>query len=656
MSGEFAISEEPIGAESSSAGGGGSPINPPLGPSHQFLAGEVKFRYGERYVSEATNNKFKGVPRGVYLGFTPIFNGDLLSFAPDTSYRVSLARVTSQDDPLYSVDVITAGVVTLDFTDHTVFPINVVMRASGSLGQPHSAEIFTKPTAASDPTELLLCVVTAPGIVVFDDPINRSTPFAHSSAPLGFGFMKDGAVEQLLAGVALVAEIQAAREDLTGFLHANLSDRLTADMSGSAIADRLGKETRHVQGIDVIIATPATSVNVSKSFSGIHRGLAGLSPLSNISGFGSETVAAAITSGTIASGSPSGSLSDDVRNVCAIVNAVSEARFIDSNREVAYGRLSLDQITLTGTVTFNGTTTVTGAGTLFTAQIQGGDIIQDAVGNFYEVATTPILDTSLTLSTAAITSGSSIASLRRRFTLAFVRRTGVAAETSFTITGGTTVKFFFQTWNKIDQSQFDYLPLLYRNFEEPPIPTATTSVAGKALLAANAPSGKAGAIFSIQSQSAQIGQPHIIGVDFDGATLGAPGVADISQRGPIGLTGPPGAGGSPGPVGPQGPQGVGYTGTSTYFAESGVFSSAILGSGASYSFTFDFPGVTNLLWLSGGLSSWRVTGGIFADNDDHFECTDIVKVTATQGRLDGRIPTGATPASEVKWFLNGTGN
>ena len=653
MLGEFAIAEVPI---AEAAIGTGPPGPPVLGPGHIFEAEEVKYRYGERYISEASNRKFLGIPRGVYLGFTPTFNGDTLTLTPNASYGVSFARLTSPDDPLYSVDIATTGSITLDFTDHLVFPVNVVLKATGALGVPHTAELVTQAAPATDPSEILICRIPSAQTVAFDDPTNRDSPFAHASAPLSYGFMKDGAAEELLAAIALTAEITAARTDLTGFAHPALDARLTADMTAAAIAGRLGKEIRNIRGDDFLVAAPSSSVNISRSFSKVHRDLISLTPSENIGGFGSEDVEGAITSGTVPVTAPVGSLTDSERNVCAIIDATTEGRLIDSTRQVAFGRLSLVEITLTGTLTFNGTTTVTGAGTLFTVEVSAGDIIQDPSGNFYEVASTPGADTTLTLSTSALVSASSAGLLRRRFEVNARIRTGPSADSAFTIPGGTTVRVFFPTWRTVEDPQFDYLPLLSKNHEAPPVPLATTTASGRSLISPSAPEGKAGAIFAIQQGGGQVGPAHTHTIDFDGVSTGASGVANVTQRGPAGAPGAPGGAGLPGPPGPAGPTGRGYTGTSTLFANSGVCSYGALGSGASYSHTVNFTGISELLFLSGGCSQWLTPAGFSVDSDDHFECVDIVKVTLTQGRLDAKVPTGGSPTGSIRWYLNGTGD
>ncbi len=659
------ISGGAISASGTTSGGYVPPIPSlptPLGPGFEFTEQEVKYRYGERYVSEATNRKFLGIPRGVYIGFTPSFSGDVLTLATDTSYGISLARLTSPDDPLYTIDVMTESSVTLDFTDHVVFPVNVILRARDpldvanpvcALGRTHRAEIVTTASAATDPTEILLCTVTASQTVVFDDPTNRSSPFAHASAPLGYGFMKDGAAEELLAAVALTAEIEAARIDLTGTTQVDLDARLTADMSAAAIASRLGKEIRHIQGDDFLVASSTTTVNISRSFSKFHRDLAGLTPSTNIEGFGAENRIGAITSGSIPSFAADEAVTDSTRNVCAVIDVADESRLIDSLRNVAYGRLTLGEIELTGTLTFNGSTTVTGVGTLFTSEVSAGDIIQDTSGNYYEVATTPVLDSSLTLSVAAIVSASGAGLLRRRFELNMRIRLDADSDSAYSVAGGTTVRPFFPVWSTVESAQFDYLPNLTRVHEAPAVPVASTSVAGRAMVSSGSPEGQAGGVYAVQQTGAQIGTSHVHTINFIGASNAGSGVANVSQRGPAGPPGADVSGGTLGPPGPTGAIGRGYTGTSTYLALSGIY---VPVSGVSYSFTYNFPGITDLLFLSGGLASWETPSGVIVDSDDHFELVDIVKVSATQGRLDAKTPLGGSPNGYVSWYLNGTGD
>ena len=787
-------------------------------PTHSFDEQNIKFRFGERYISEASNQKFLGIPRGVYLGFVPSTSGTIVSFDPDSNYNVSLARLTSQDDSTYSIDVATDGSPTLDFSEHTTYPINVILKANGALGFPHSATLETQVAPASDPTELLICVVAAalnhdvvangpfqvgetvtggtsgatasvisvgasqllvgsiaggPFVIgdtltggtslatttmiadqavgaLSDPPTNRSTPFAWSTAPLGYGFMRDGAVEELINAVALTAEIQAARVDLLGVTHPTLggppsagppSNRLEEDLKAEAMGGRLGKEIRNIVGIDTTLVGAANTINVSRSFSAVHRSVAGLTPIENISGFGTELFNGAITDGTVPGSFPVEALPDAERNVCAVIEidttlyhgvvtsgpfqvgetitggtsgatgvvsvvgsdtikvssvagefdlpetitggtssasaeanqATTNARLTSGTGEVAYGRLDFDEIELSGTLTFNGTTTVTGSGTTFNdGSILAGDIIEAPNGDYYEVASTPVSPVSLTItSVPGITSGSSSGLHRRRFELNIRVRNSPTADTAFSLSGGLTIRFFFPVWRQLDEPQFDYLPLLAGGFEDVAVPLATTTQTGLATITPDAGDGQAGAVFQVVLNTTNVIGTNVIGINFDGAADGGPGIADITQTGPTGPTGPDGAGGLPGPTGPQGPQGRGIT-KQRFFAESPQFDHGLLGFGVIYTFEYNFrtlaPNLTELLMLSGGVSEWNCYETSVFDSNDHFFLLDIERLQSLgpsapfdTGRIEAQVPPfgsaiGFNPLARIKWFLNGAGD
>jgi len=788
-------------------------------PTHSFDEQNIKFRHGERYISEASNQKFLGIPRGVYLGFVPTTSGNVLTLSPDSVYNISLARLTSQDDPTYSVDVTTVDAVTLDFTSQVTYPINVILKATGALGLPHTALLDSQVPAAVDPTELLMCVVTAalnheavvsgpllvgetvtggtsgasaviislganqtlvgtvtsgPFVIgetitggtslatallttaqtitaLFDDPTNRSTPFAHLSAPLGYGFMKDGAVEELINAIALTAEIQAARVDLLSVVHPTLggppsagppSNRLEEDMKASAMGGRLGKEVRNIVGIDVTPVTTASTINVSRSFSAFHRNIAGLTPVENIRGFGTETYVGAITSGTVPGTLPLDALPDEIRNVCAVVETdttlfhgevssgpfqigetvtgsafgatgvvsivgtdtialntvvgqfqspetisggislasatttqvVANSRLTSGTGAVAYGRMDHDETfyatsAASQTVTFNGTTSVVGVNTTFNnGSILAGDIIEASNGDFYEVATTPVSPTALTLTVSAAFSGVGTGLRRRRFELSTRVRTSPTADSAFSVSGGSAIRFFFPVWQSVDQAQFDYLPLLAGGFEDIFVPEASPTATGKALISPAAPEGKAGAVYEVVLNATNSVATHVIGINFDGAAAGASGIADITQRGPTGAPGPSGSGGAPGPTGTQGPKGRSIT-KQNLWAESPQFDQTALGAGTIYSWEWNFrtssPNLTELLMLSGGISSWTNQESTWFDSNDHFEIINIERIQSSPslpfdtGRITARVTTlGAigTNLAKVKWFLNGAGD
>lgn len=652
--GEFAVSEAPLG----DAGGLGAAFGPALTLPEE----NVKYRYGERYVSEATNRKFLGIPMGIYLGFTPSFSDQVLTLSPDPDFGYSLARLTSQDDPLYIVDVIVEEDIVLDFSQHNSYPVNLVVRATGALGLPHSAEVLTQSAAPTFPTEILIGVVNSASSIDTAEPFNRDTPYAYSGAPLGYGFMKSNAVEELLSAVALNAEVAAARTDLSGFTHPDLDTRIETDGSTTAIAERLGKENRTILADDFVVAAPSASINVSRAFSRFHRNITGNTPIQDFEGFASETRVGAITSGTVPDPTPVGALTDSERNVCAIIDATTEERLLDSSRQVAYGRLALDETTLSGTeITFNNaSTTVDGVGTLFTTEVNSGDIIQDPVSlDFFEVdLITSDVQLELTIAFPnATTPGATAPTLRRRFTMSAFSRSGPDIDSPFLVPA-STVRVYFNTWASVASAQYDYSTDLLRGFEEAPVVAATTSAAGKALFATGAPDGQAGAIYAIQQLGLQIGPSHVHSVDFDGATLSGPGIVDVTQRGPDGAPGNPGAGGSPGPDGDQGPDGVGFTNFSSanLFRESSVFDHAALGSGVQYSYTATMDISSGILFLTGGNSEWY-SPGVF-DSDDHFQIDDIEITNPATGevRLSARVPTGAAPSAQVRFYMNAATN
>jgi len=622
-------------------------VLPIIGPVHAFAPQEVKIRYGEKYLSEAINRKFLGIPRGVYLGFVPSFAGNALTLAVDPTYGVSFARLTSSLDPLSSVDVVTIAPLTLDFTGHVIYPVNIVLKADAALGQPHQAQIVTQLGPPSGPTEILICRVTAAGVFSTALPADQDNPYAYSSAPLGFGFMKSGAVEELLAAIDVVAEVQAARVDLTGFTHPNLGARLASDASGASMAGRLGKEIKNLQGTDHLVVGAVSSVNVSRAFSGLHRGLLGLTPVENIAPFGSESFVAAVTAGTLPLVPPTGAISDTFRNVCAVTDP-TEARLLDPTRKIAYGRLVADEVALTGLVNFSiGVPGVVGIGTIFSSQILPGDIIQDPNGNFYEVlSVTDNFNLILSINALATVGGTGL--LRRRFTLEMKTRTGPidsVDESPYLISGGTTIRFLFPAWRSLAAAQFDQVAMLARNFTDTPVVTATTTLYGLAPVASTAPDGKAGAIYEIRHND-PVNGPHVNSIDFHGVAA-APGVANITQRGPTGNQGTSGLLGPPGPPGPTGTQGPGLA-TSALLDVSGLFNHFSLGANTPYSYFRNFGAPIKFLT---GFNVWWYSPNTF-DSDDHWEIT-LIDIVGTTGFIHGKVPPGGTPSAQVKFAING---
>lgn len=60
-----------------------------LGPVQAFTRSDTKLRWTDRYSSDSVNRSFIGMPRGVYLGFSPIISGLTLTLAPDSALMFS---------------------------------------------------------------------------------------------------------------------------------------------------------------------------------------------------------------------------------------------------------------------------------------------------------------------------------------------------------------------------------------------------------------------------------------------------------------------------------------------------------------------------------------------------------------------------------------
>lgn len=636
-------------------------------PAFNFAPPQVKPRFNESYVSEAANTKFLGQPRGIYLGFTPTLTpGSLvLTLAIDPIYGISLARVKSSLEAT-NVDVVSDQPVTLDFTGHNFIAnptVYVKVHANSKLGSPTTAEVYTTATPGETPTDALIGVVTLAGpntlAVASDAPTNRSTPYAFATAPLGYGFMQSDAVEELLASVAMVAEVAAARVDLNGVNHPyapipqqGIADRIAADLQPSAVASRLGRYLHVIRSADHSVPVTTSTINVSASFARTGRTRA---PVTTIPAGGAENQTGAITGP-----------SDPARNIAFVFVVGTNTRPIDVNRVVNYGRIVYLTLALTGTLTFsNVSTAVTGAGTLFTSETQVGDIIQAPDGDFYVIFSITN-DLNLVL-TAIPTVGGAVSSNRRRFNLNMRKvDPALGTEVPGSIAGGSTVRFFFSAYFDLSQSIHDSTLLMFEGGEAPPLPVATVAVKGTAIMYPGQTGALAGAVRVLDSGNpvgtghpayslgfhSPPGQPAI-----PGASLNiSPGIADVSAAGPIGPIGLPGTG--PGPPGPPGNPGVGLNNFNVPFAASSFMEPPFGGWALGQVLTFDFTFPGNIKYLHGGIAGWH-TNGPNVDGNDHFHITTVQLVNPTTGRIQNTIsnqtdPDGP-PNGGIKLFLNGGG-
>ena len=622
-------------------------------PSINVPVEQVKFRFGERYVSEATNAKFMGVPYGVYAGFLASASGNVITLSVDPDREFSFMRMLSSLDSGASVDVFTTSALTFDLsvyinafnlgTPGVIFPLFIFATANYQFGSASSAlvEFRTNPTASD--TDLLLGQVfyTGSNLTVSATPLERSNPYAYSGAPLGYGFMTAGQANGLLDGLDITDEVTAARVDLAGTTHLSLSARMGEDFSASSMAGRLAKSIRVIQSNVHALVGPASSLNVSSSFTEVTRLLR---PFVTIDGGGTETQVGAVT----------GPL-DAIRNVVVIVDDTTKERPIDNDidRIPVFGRLNYAETLVTGSYVCTATSAaVLGAGTFFLTEFQIGDLLLGGDGLYYVVgAITDDLNLTLTSSFGGIT-GPVVAGIRRRFTLLF-RKVDGSTEVSAVLPAGD-IQFFFGVFYGLDVPVFDASMVMHQGGEPVQIGNATDTVSGRVLIDSNAddtPVPLAGAIQTVKDSGFQVSQ-NTYDFNFSGASPGAPGVVNVTQRGATGNTGPAGVG-APGPVGPQGPDGIGFNGGTNFDSTAGdnhmwikraIVRHSLLGLNVTYFHTVssNVYNIDEVLWATAGI--WYVNdfGGGIRVEGENWRLTQVTRDTPTQVTL--------TAATEVTGF------
>lgn len=626
---------------------------------------QIKFRFGEKYISEAANRKFLGVPYGTYSGFVPSVDGNVVSLSPDPVSGFSFLRVLSGLDAQAPVDIYTTSTLTFDLTDYTeafdlavpgaISPIFIFATADYKLGVASSAKIEFRNTPVTSDTEQLLGQVFYDGVdlsVSATLPLERSNPFAYTDAPLGYGFMEDGQAEGLLDGLDTADEVIAARTDLAGTTWSALNDRLIEDFGASAMATRLAKSVRVTQSNVHTLVAPATSMNVSESFSEVTRQFA---PALSILGGGDETQVGAIT----------GPL-DSTRNVVFVVNDGTKERPIDTDtdRLPIFGRLDYEETLLVGSYTCtSGSPGVAGVGTFFQAEVEIGDLVQGADGLYYPVASITD-DLNLTLlvnfggATGPVSNG-----VRRRFTLNF-RKVDNVTEVDAALPAGD-IRFFFGAFFGMDTPVLDTSLVMHQGGEPVRIGIATSAVSGRVLvdpLTEAEPVPLAGSIQTVKDSGFDVSR-SVYDVDFDGAQLGgSPGVVDVTQRGPTGPTGPDGVG-APGPAGPQGPAGVGFNGGSQHasiagnnhmWVKRGIVDHNALGQNVSYFHTVNTSGfsIDEILWATAGIWYIEDWGGASRDQGESWRLTQVTRDTATQVTLSAATETDGFLAVDIGIALN----
>jgi hypothetical protein len=389
------------------------------------------------------------------------------------------------------------------------------------------------------PTECLIGVVDGtPGALTIDilAPLARDEPIARNSVP--YGYMPAGSVETLADAVNAVNEVIASRVDLDGETQDSLSDRLAKDLGAAEMASRLGSVVRILRSNDHVANASTDEVNVSGSLSEVNRDH---NPKISLGGEGSETQLGAITTGE--------------RNHCVVVDADTRSRLVDPDtRESVFGKLEgPDDQVIAGTgITFTQAgVNVVGESTSFNTIFEIGDLIEGADGLYYEVAL--VVDASnLVLKDAYLGDTVTTTGLnRRRFTLKLLIHVA-DVETPYEPPVAQNLRFFFPAFVDLSGSSFDSALFMRAPGDRPPLPEASTTVAGKIKL--GEATGLVGSI-NIQEDGSDLGKFNILDFAAGAGQVNetSPGVVLVGEIGPTGAVGPNGPSGGAGPPGPQGP-------------------------------------------------------------------------------------------------------
>ena len=197
---------------------------------------------------------------------------------------VSLGRVVSSSPAAggrseHMLDVITTDPIALDFTGFADGVYYVILTATYAVGETTIGSVLTRTTPPpSGALEVLVCIATKVGAsltVAASAPTSRHEPLAFDGTRIGF--MPGGSLESLTLAVTGTQEVIASRLRSDGVTEpafnpaapqtTGLPARLNTDLGNVAMGDRLGKRVTTIQGNQFLLGSPATSANVSSSFS-----------------------------------------------------------------------------------------------------------------------------------------------------------------------------------------------------------------------------------------------------------------------------------------------------------------------------------------------------------------------------------------------------
>jgi len=305
-------------------------------PSQSFDGSSIKAQWGERYTTETINQKFLGMPRGVYAGFIPALDSDpnKLQLNVDSTSGISLIRVQSGQESAM-IDILTKDQILLDFSGHGDWPVYVVARADYITGSPSTGSLLTRKTPANGPTEVTVCKIDRPGnqgalvispstVFPTNDVTSRQEPYAFDDAVgppatpgQNFGFLPKGSYEDLIAAADTTSEVEAARQFSNGLAGTDwdsgnpqttgLPDRLNKDLSAKGIGDRIGKQFISVRSNNIsfqqnIIVRLNVAPSGSFIFDETVTSATGTAKFQNIIGSGPYYIGLTLVSGVFQTG------------------------------------------------------------------------------------------------------------------------------------------------------------------------------------------------------------------------------------------------------------------------------------------------------------------------------------------------------------------
>lgn len=118
-----------------------------LGPVNVFTQSGVKLRWTDQYASDAINRSFTGMPRGIYLGFTPSISGQVLALEPDRA--IIYSAITGSFTLGTTVTGNLSGATATIRVDRNPLPGRGILQVTDVVGIFESGETITAPGATA---------------------------------------------------------------------------------------------------------------------------------------------------------------------------------------------------------------------------------------------------------------------------------------------------------------------------------------------------------------------------------------------------------------------------------------------------------------------------------------------------------------------------